>query len=57
MRRQPSKERNKNPIFKESGLEEDVSPYDPKFVEKIKKSEKEFAEGKGKKIDIENLWK
>ena len=50
-------ERKKNPIFKELGLEEDVSPYVPKLVEKIKKSEKEFAEGKGKKIDIENLWK
>ena len=46
-----------NPIFKELGIEDEVSPYDPKFVEKIKKSEKEFAEGKGKKIDIENLWK
>ena len=46
-----------NPIFKELGIEDEVSPYDPKFVEKIKKSEKEFAEGKGIKIDIENLWK
>ena len=46
-----------NPIFKELGIEDEVSPYDPKFVAKIRKSEKEFAEGKGIKIDIENLWK
>ena len=46
-----------NPIFKELGIEGDVSPYDPKFVAKIRKSEKEFAEGKGTKIDIDNLWK
>ena len=29
------------------------SPYNPKFVEKIKESEK----GKEHKIDIEDLWK
>ena len=46
-----------NPIFKELGMDDEVSVYDPKFVAKIKKSEKEFAEGKGTKIDIENLWK
>ena len=38
-------------------MEDEVSPYNSKFVEKIRKSEKEFAEGKGIKIDIENLWK
>jgi len=46
-----------NPFFKELGIEEEVSPYNAKFVAKIKKSEKEFAEGKGTKIDMENLWK
>ena len=44
-----------NPIFKELGIEDDISPYDPKFVAKIRKSEKEFAEGKGTKIEIVNL--
>ena len=46
-----------NPFFKELGMEDEVSPYNSTFVEKIRKSEKEFAEGKGVKIDIENLWK
>ena len=46
-----------NPIFKELGIEDELSPYDPEFVAKIRKSEKEFAEGKGTKIDLENLWK
>ena len=39
-----------NPIFKELGIEDDASPYDPKFVAKIKISEKEFAEGKVQKL-------
>ncbi len=46
-----------NPFFKELGIEEEVSPYNAKFVAKIRKSESEFAEGKGVTIDIENLWK
>ena len=46
-----------NPILKELGIEDEVSPYDPKFAAKSKKSEKEFAEGKGTKIDIEDLCK
>lgn len=33
------------------------SPYDPEFVAKIKEGEKQFQEGKGVKIDLENLWK
>jgi len=37
-------------VFK---VEEEESPYNPKFVEKIKESEK----GKEHKIDIEDLWK
>ena len=44
-----------NPIFKELGIEDEVSPYDPKFVAKIRKSEKEFAVGKGTRIEKENL--
>lgn len=33
------------------------SPYDPAFVEKIKKGEKAAKEGKGQKVDMNNLWK
>ena len=33
------------------------SPYHPEFVEKIKRGEQAFKEGKGVKVDIENLWK
>jgi hypothetical protein len=33
------------------------SPYDPEFVDKIKKGEKAAREGKGLKIDVANLWK
>lgn len=32
--------------------EEGESPYDPEFVAKIKKGDKEFAEGKGIKMSI-----
>jgi len=39
-----------NPIFKELSMEDELSPYDPEFVAKIRKSEKEFAEGKGTKV-------
>ena len=33
------------------------SPYDPMFVAKILKSEKNFSEGKFKVIKTEDLWK
>lgn len=33
------------------------SPYDPKFVRKIKRSERNFTEGKYKAVKIEDLWK
>lgn len=33
------------------------SPYDPEFVAKIKKSDKNFAEGKFTTIKVEDLWK
>jgi hypothetical protein len=36
---------------------EEESPYDPKFVAKIKKGEKAAKEGKGLKVDPPNLWK
>ena len=33
------------------------SPYNPEFVAKIKRSEKNFSEGKYATIKIEDLWK
>ena len=32
------------------------SPFDPEFVAKINEGEKQFQEGKGVKMDLENLW-
>ncbi len=36
--------------------EEEID-YDPAFVEKIKKSEKNFKEGKYTVLKVEDLWK
>jgi hypothetical protein len=33
------------------------SPYNPEFVAKIKRSKKNFSEGKYTTIKIEDLWK
>lgn len=33
------------------------SPYNPEFVAKIKKSKKNFSEGKYTTIKVEDLWK
>ncbi|MEY3500803.1 MAG: hypothetical protein RL308_2472 [Bacteroidota bacterium] len=35
----------------------DKSPYNPKFVAKIKKGEQEIKDGKGISIAIDDLWK
>jgi len=35
----------------------DKSPYNTKFVEKIKRSEKKFAAGNFKAVKVEDLWK
>lgn len=35
----------------------DKSPYNPKFVEKIKQSEKNFEAGNFTAVKIEDLWK
>ncbi|MCX2679149.1 hypothetical protein OOZ15_04275 [Galbibacter sp. EGI 63066] len=32
------------------------SPYDPKFVAKIRQSEKEIADGKTTVIDTDDIW-
>ncbi len=36
---------------------ENESPYDPAYVEKIKRGERDIAAGKGVKIKTEDLWK
>ena len=38
-------------------FEEEQSPYDPEFVEKIKRSDENFKDGKFKAIKTEDLWK
>lgn len=38
-------------------FEEGESPYNPAFVEKIKRSEAEFKTGKFKAIKTDDLWK
>ena len=41
--------------FKKS--KEKKNPYNPEFVAKIKRSEKNFSEGKYTTIKVEDLWK
>jgi hypothetical protein len=38
-------------------FEEEKSPYNPEFVEKIKRSEEDYKAGKFKAIKTEYLWK
>jgi len=33
------------------------STYDPDFVAKVQEGEKQFKEGKGVKVNTQNLWK
>ena len=47
-------------IFKAMNVpfeKEEESPYNPEFVAKIKRGEKAAKEGKGIKVDMDNLWK
>lgn len=44
-------------VMKINFEKEEADIYDPKFVEKIKRGEKAMQEGKGVKVDIDNLWK
>lgn len=37
--------------------EKTVELYGREFVEKIERGEKAFKDGKGVKVDIDNLWK
>jgi hypothetical protein len=46
--------------FKISKQKDEVLNYDPEFIEKIAQGDKDLAEGKGKKITMEELnalWK
>ena len=38
-------------------FEEEKSPYNPEFVEKIKRSEEDFNTGKYEAIKTDDLWK
>ena len=38
-------------------FEKKEKPYNPEFVEKILQGDRDFAEGKYTKIDLDNLWK
>ena len=44
-------------FFQELGIQDEVSIYDPKFVAKIKRSEKQAEEGKVQRLDLNELWK
>ena len=44
-------------FFSEKGISIEKSPYNPEFVAKIKRSEKQIEEGHFHKLDIDNLWK
>ena len=44
-------------FFSEKGFAVEKSPYNPEFVAKIKRSEKQIEEGHFHKLDIDNLWK
>lgn len=44
-------------FFKEVGIQEEITNYDPKFVAKIKRSEKQLQEGKVHRIDLNDIWK
>lgn len=44
-------------FFEEIGIADEVSTYDPKFVAKIKISEKQAKEGKVQRLDLNDIWK
>ena len=33
------------------------SPYNPEFVAMVKKADKDFKNGKGKKVQLDDIWK
>jgi hypothetical protein len=44
-------------FFASNQFDPDESPYDPEFVAKIRRAEKQIAAGKFKIIKTEDLWK
>lgn len=44
-------------VMKINFEKEETDTYDPQFVEKIKRGEKAMQDGKGVKVDMDNLWK
>ncbi len=46
-----------NPFLKKLGIETEVSPYNKKFVEKIRKGEDQIASGNTHKLDLNDIWK
>lgn len=46
-----------NPFLKENGIEIEKSPYNKKFVEKIRKGEEQIESGNTHKLDLNNIWK
>lgn len=46
-----------NPILKQVGVETETSPYNKKFVEKIRKGEQQIASGNTHKLDLKDIWK
>jgi len=46
-----------NPILKQVGVEMETSPYNKKFVEKIRKGEQQIASGDVHKLDLNDIWK
>ena len=42
-------------FFQEPVMQDEVSTYDPKFVAKIKRSEKQAVEGKVQRLDLNQL--
>ena len=57
----PMQQKALKAIFKALGLpfktQKEEKPYDPEFVAKIKRAEKQIAEGDYKIIETEDLWK
>jgi hypothetical protein len=42
--------------FSSKGIVVEESPYNPKFVKKIKQSRKEYENGQFEVVDPENFW-
>ncbi len=45
------------PFLKQVGIDTEASPYNKKFVEKIRKGEDQIANGNTHKLDLNDIWK